>query len=238
MSEKDPLTEPWKHRGMDQLCSKLHPEADKGRTDAGDRLQRNSSTLKTETILTISVSVCKPAHRGIRLGWSHLANCSQFNCYSMKRATKSSFRVRFGNFFREKKNVSKNCLGGEQNKSAGLSFSVTFSSLMVAEKGKKSKDKYVWAWIETQRDPVFGMQFLRSSAPLTLWARLNLVRWLSGAPSVAGGKQEASREITPGWFTSHTAGKLKSEWTAAALKISKNRVTVDFSIFINVYICD
>lgn len=35
MWEKDPLTEPWKPGGMDQLCSKLPPEADKGCTDAG-----------------------------------------------------------------------------------------------------------------------------------------------------------------------------------------------------------
>lgn len=48
MSEKDPLTEPWKHRGMDQLCSKLHPEADKGCTDAGDRLPFAEKQFHTE----------------------------------------------------------------------------------------------------------------------------------------------------------------------------------------------
>lgn len=48
MSEKDPLTEPWKQRGMDQLCSKLHPEADKGCTDAGDRLPFAEKQFHTE----------------------------------------------------------------------------------------------------------------------------------------------------------------------------------------------
>lgn len=31
-------TEPWKHRGMDQLCPKPHTMADKGCTEAGDQL--------------------------------------------------------------------------------------------------------------------------------------------------------------------------------------------------------
>lgn len=146
MSEKEPLTEPWKHRGMDQLCSKLHPEDDKGCTDAGDRLPFAEKQFHAENrncSHNFCLSVCKPAHRGIRLGWSHSANCSQFNSYGMKRATKSSFRVRSWNFFfkKGKKKCFQKLSGGvkKQNRTAGLLLSVIFPSLMVAEKGNKAR---------------------------------------------------------------------------------------------------
>lgn len=192
MLEKDPLTEPWKQRGMDQLCSKLHPEADKGCTDAGDRLPFAEKQFHTENrnYSSLFLSVRKPAHRGIRLGWSHPATCSQFNFYSMKRA-KSSFRLRSWKLFlkkregeRKKKCFQRLWVGKKAKKKSWFITLCNIPKPDGSREGKQSEDKYGRAWIETQRDPVIGMQFLRSSAPLTLWASLNLVRWLSSAPSV------------------------------------------------------
>lgn len=42
------LTEPWKHRGMDQLCCKPHTTADKGCTEGGDQLSFAQTGLRLQ----------------------------------------------------------------------------------------------------------------------------------------------------------------------------------------------
>lgn len=49
-----PHTEPWKHRGMDQLCPKPHTAADKGCTEAGDQLSFAQTGLKSQEKIVLA----------------------------------------------------------------------------------------------------------------------------------------------------------------------------------------
>lgn len=110
---------------MEQLCSQLHPEADKDRTDAGDRLPFAEKRFRPENRNCSHDSclrVAQTCSQGYRVGSEPFAEFfffCQFNFDNMRRATKSSSRVRsltFLSFKETERNVSENCGGGEKAK--------------------------------------------------------------------------------------------------------------------------